>query len=163
MEGYYSIAQIAEKVGHSNQAIYKLISNNKELENILKENTVIIGKGKRYSQVILEWIINYYKQIESNETIEKKTNENTEQLENAIMRKEIEHLQEKLEILKEQLQEAKTEKDELRKQNSALMMLLAQEKDEKKQLVIESEQKEVQKVGVQEHKGLFARIFSKRK
>lgn len=180
MEGYFSIAQIASKVRRSKQAIYKLISNNQELGKILPDNTIAVGKGKQYSKVVLDWIINYYEQInesegESQEQEEEQTR--ADQVEMALLRQQVEHLKEKLAMAEKQLEEVQAEKRDMRQENGALLLLLAQEKQEKQQLLIEAQEQkaiaiqEAQEEEAEEEKpqegkeqsGFFARLFSRRK
>lgn len=157
MQGYYTIAQIATKVRKSNQAIYKLISNNKELSALLPENTKTIGKGKQYSATVLEWIQAYYEQIEESKMPVEDTHEATieanaiqqEEIEElrkqlatkeqeiALLKQEIEYLKEKVETAEKARAEAQEEKQGIYQQNGALLMLLAQEKQEK-QILLEA-------------------------
>lgn len=155
MQGYYTIAQIANKVKKSNQAIYKLISNNKDLSELLHDNTITVGKGKQYSITVLEWIQTYYEQIEESKTPTEEeqeaiSEENTKQKQEieelkkqlatkeqeiALLKQDIEHLKEKVETAEKARAEAQEEKQSIYQQNGALLMLLAQEKQEKKLLL----------------------------
>lgn len=179
MEGYFSIAQIASKVKRSKQAIYKLISNNQELGKILPDNTIAVGKGKQYSKVVLDWITNYYEQINESEGENQEQEEQTsvDQVEMALLRQQVEHLKEKLAMAEKQLEEVQAEKRDMRQENGALLLLLAQEKQEKQQLLIEAQEQKaiaIQEAQVEEaeeekpqegkeQSGFFARLFSRRK
>lgn len=181
MEGYFSIAQIASKVKRSKQAIYKLISNNQELGEILPDNTITVGKGKQYSKTVLDWITEYYERIADSEgdsqEQEEEARAGADQVEMALLRQEVEHLKEKLAITEKQLEESQAEKKEMRQENGALLMLLAQEKQEKQQLLLEAQEQKtiaIQEVEREEAKdekaqeeskkpGLFARLFGKGK
>lgn len=159
MEGYYTIAQIASKVKRSKQAIYKLLSNNKDLESILPENTILVGRGKQYSKFILDWIKDYYSQIEDTSNEKEAEEESTEAtpkldpVEVALLKQEIENLKEKLAIAEKLVEDSKAEKQELYQQNGALLLLLAQEKKEK-QLFLEAPK---------EKTGFFSGLFGRRK
>ena len=152
MEGYFSIAQIASKVKRSKQAIYKLISNNQELGKILPDNTITVGKGKQYSQSVLTWITEYYERIADSEGDSQDTEEEAragaDQVEMALLRQEVKHLQEKLEMAERQLEESKAEKTQLHQDYSAVLLLFAQEKAEKQQLLLEVQ--EQKKIAIQE-------------
>lgn len=175
MEGYYTVAQIADKVKHSNQAIYKLINNNKELLKVLTDNTIVVGKGRQYSNVVLNWIMEYYActsdDEENNQEIEESETQ-ADQIEMALLRQEVEHLKEKLAITERRLEESQAEKKEMRQENGALLLLLAQEKQEKQQLLLEAQEQKtiaIQEAEIEEEKdkpkeeskkpGFFARIF----
>lgn len=184
MEGYFSIAQISVKVNRSKQAIYKLISNNQELGKILPENTIIVGKGKQYSQAVLTWITDYYESVSISEAgSQDAEQEGADPLEMALLRQELAHIKEKLEMTEKQLEEVKAEKKEVYQQNGALLLMLAQEKQEKQQLLLEvQEQKKLmaenaevkditaEEVPAEEAKpaeekkepGFFARLFGKK-
>lgn len=149
MEGYFTIAQISAKVKRSKQAIYKLISNNQELGEILPDNTITIGKGKQYSQAVLTWIKDYYERTADNEPEAEDAEEaqaSADNLEMALLRQEVEHLKEKLATAENLLEEARAEKKELRQENGALLLLLGQEKQEKQQLLLEVKNKENENV-----------------
>lgn len=183
MEGYFSIAQIASKVRRSKQAIYKLISNNQELGKILPDNTITVGKGKQYSKAVLDWITNYYEQIADSEGESQEQEEaqaSADPIEMALLRQQVEHLKEKLDIAEKQLEESKAERAQLHQDYSAVLLLFAQEKAEKQQLLIEVQ--EQKKIAIQEAEveaqideaneapqeenkkpGFFARIFGKGK
>ena len=152
MEGYFSIAQIASKVKRSKQAIYKLISNNQELVEILPDNTITVGKGKQYSQAVLTWITEYYERIADSEgegqDAEEEARAGADQVEMALLRQEVKHLQEKLEMAEKQLEESKAEKTQLHQDYSAVLLLFAQEKAEKQQLLLEVQ--EQKKIAIQE-------------
>lgn len=152
MEGYFSIAQIATKVKRSKQAIYKLISNNQELGKILPDNTITIGKGKQYSQAVLTWITEYYERIADSEgesqDAEEETRARADEVEMALLRQEVKHLQEKLETAEKQLEESKAEKAQLHQDYSAVLLLFAQEKAEKQQLLLEVQEKKT--IAIQE-------------
>ena len=152
MEGYFSIAQIASKVKRSKQAIYKLISNNQELVEILPDNTITVGKGKQYSQAVLTWITEYYERIADSEgesqDAEEEARAGADQVETASLRQEVKHLQEKLEMAEKQLEESKAEKTQLHQDYSAVLLLFAQEKAEKQQLLLEVQ--EQKKIAIQE-------------
>ena len=152
MEGYFSIAQIASKVKRSKQAIYKLISNNQELGKILPDNTITVGKGKQYSQAVLTWITEYYERIADSEgesqDAEEEARAGADQVEMALLRQEVKHLQEKLEMAEKQLEESKAEKTQLHQDYSAVLLLFAQEKAEKQQLLLEVQ--EQKKIAIQE-------------
>lgn len=152
MEGYFSIAQIASKVKRSKQAIYKLISNNQELGEILPDNTITVGKGKQYSQAVLTWITEYYERIADSEgesqDAEEEARAGADQVEMALLRQEVKHLQEKLEMAEKQLEESKAEKTQLHQDYSAVLLLFAQEKAEKQQLLLEVQ--EQKKIAIQE-------------
>ena len=152
MEGYFSIAQIASKVKRSKQAIYKLISNNQELGKILPDNTITVGKGKQYSQAVLTWITEYYERIADSEgegqDTEEEARAGADQVEMALLRQEVKHLQEKLEMAEKQLEESKAEKTQLHQDYSAVLLLFAQEKAEKQQLLLEVQ--EQKKIAIQE-------------
>ena len=152
MEGYFSIAQIASKVRRSKQAIYKLISNNQELGKILPDNTITVGKGKQYSQAVLTWITEYYERIADSEgegqDAEEEARAGADQVEMALLRQEVKHLQEKLEMAEKQLEESKAEKTQLHQDYSAVLLLFAQEKAEKQQLLLEVQ--EQKKIAIQE-------------
>lgn len=152
MEGYFTIAQIASKVKRSKQAIYKLISNNQELGKILPDNTITIGKGKQYSQAVLTWITEYYERIADSEgesqDAEEEARAGADQVEMALLRQEVKHLQEKLEMAERQLEESKAEKTQLHQDYSAVLLLFAQEKAEKQQLLLEVQ--EQKKIAIQE-------------
>lgn len=180
MEGYFSIAQIASKVKRSKQAIYKLISNNQELGEILPDNTITVGKGKQYSKAVLDWITEYYERIADSEGDSQEQEEaraGADQVEMALLRQEVEHLKEKLAMTEKQLEESQAEKKEMRQENGALLMLLAQEKQEKQQLLLEAQEQKaiaIQEVEIEEAKedktqeeskkpGFFARLFGKGK
>lgn len=184
MEGYFSIAKIASKVRRSKQAIYKLISNNQELGKILPDNTITVGKGKQYSKAVLDWITNYYEQIAdiegNSQDAEEETQSGADPVEMALLRQQVEHLKEKLDIAEKQLEESKAERAQLHQDYSAVLLLFAQEKAEKQQLLIEVQ--EQKKIAIQEAEveaqideadeapqeeskkpGFFARIFGKGK
>lgn len=181
MEGYFSIAQIASKVRRSKQAIYKLISNNQELGKILPDNTITIGKGKQYSKAVLDWITEYYERIADSEgesqEAEEEARAGADQVEMALLRQQVEHLKEKLAMAEKQLEEVQAEKRDMRQENGALLMLLAQEKQEKQQLLIEAQEQKaiaIQEAQVEEaeiekpqedkeQSSFFARLFSRRK
>lgn len=151
MEGYFSIAQIASKVRRSKQAIYKLISNNQELGKILPDNTITVGKGKQYSKAVLDWITEYYERIADSEGDSQEQEEaqaSADQVEMALLRQQVEHLQEKLAMTEKQLEESKTERAQLHQDYSAVLLLFAQEKAEKQQLLIEVQ--EQKKIAIQE-------------
>ena len=152
MEGYFSIAQIASKVKRSKQAIYKLISNNQELGEILPDNTITVGKGKQYSQAVLTWITEYYERIADiegeSQDVEEEARAGADQVEMALLRQEVKHLQEKLEMAEKQLEESKAEKTQLHQDYSAVLLLFAQEKAEKQQLLLEVQ--EQKKIAIQE-------------
>lgn len=152
MEGYFSIAQIASKVKRSKQAIYKLISNNQELGEILPDNTITVGKGKQYSKAVLDWITEYYERIADSEgdsqEQEEEARAGADQVEMALLRQEVKHLQEKLEMAERQLEESKAEKTQLHQDYSAVLLLFAQEKAEKQQLLLEVQ--EQKKIAIQE-------------
>lgn len=181
MEGYFTIAQIASKVKRSKQAIYKLISNNQELGKILPENTITIGKGKQYSQAVLTWITEYYEQIDDSEGNSQDANEEAraeaDQFEIELLRQEVKHLQEKLKTAEQQLEESKAEKTQLHQDYSAVLLLFAQEKAEKQQLLLEIQKQKtiaIQETEIAETEkerpeeankkpGFFARIFGRQK
>lgn len=159
MEGYYTIAQIATKVKRSKQAIYKLLSNNKDIESILPDNTILVGRGKQYSKFVLDWIEDYYNQLNDTDIVEEEEEEKKEETpkidptEVALLKQEIEHLKEKLAIAEKIAEDSKLEKQEMYQQNGALLMLLAKEKQEK-QLLLEAPK---------EKKGFFSGLFGRKK
>ncbi|MBO5413341.1 MAG: hypothetical protein J6A29_03450 [Clostridia bacterium] len=156
MEEYFTIKQIASKVNKSTQAIYNLMRNNIELMSLLPNNHKPIKNGRKYSTVIYDWIINYYAQIEDNEDLEENTTIGELELENQLLKKDIEHLTEKINILEQMIEELKTEKQNAISENGALLMLFAQEKQEKQKLLESSADKE-------KRIGIFSRLFNNRK
>jgi hypothetical protein len=135
------------------QSIHSLIKNNQELESIIKQHTERKGRNVFYDEVVLEWLRAYYGVETATEEPQAAASGDTENptandVAAGVVEPEEEAIpeptapddrdaviarqEEQITFLQGQVVELSKDKAYLREENARLLLLLQQEKDEKK-------------------------------
>ena len=150
----YSMKDLSSIIKKTPQSIHSLIKNNQELESIIKQHTERKGRNVFYDDTVLEWLRAYYGIEETtaegqpeeasvhtaNPTendvgagfVEDEEGENPEPTSPDDRDILIAKQEEQIAFLQAQVVELSKDKAYLREENARLLLLLQQEKDEKK-------------------------------
>ena len=131
----YSINDLASKCKVSKQSIYNLIKKNQDFIN---DNSTRKQRKIYYNQAVMDFFISYYSPEPSAE--EHKTAEDPQESTSAeeqhetqldTLKAENDALKAEIDTLRKQLDDKEAERQEMFRQNSALLLMLQQEKQEK--------------------------------
>lgn len=142
----YDIATLCERSHISPQTFYRLRNEHSDLEELVNNHREKRGKVYVYGEPVLEWLLNFYciPQNEASASADDSTVSDPPERpsEPSISPNEVKDLHEKIndleaeiEALKASLAEKERERKEIFLQNGQLLLLLAQEKQEKQLLL----------------------------
>lgn len=139
----YSMKELANRCGKSQQAIYKLIAKNPELSALVEEHSTRNGRFINYGAEVLNWLINHYQPGRISPDTEGTPVENQPSAEIPKHTPgELERLQTENDLLREQvktlnnmLASATAEKQELIQQNGEILHILRETQNEVQRLL----------------------------
>lgn len=140
----YDIKTLCQRSNISQQTFYRLLKENEEFRDLVETNRQKRGNSYHYSDAVLDWLLSYYL-VSADSTADKggtssKASERHSKPSEAVDKEKplldkINALESEIEALKTKLEEKEQERKALFLQNSQLLYLLAQEKQEKQALL----------------------------
>lgn len=161
-----TIKQIAEMIGKTPQALYSLIKHNEDLARLCEENKVRVKGGTAYKGPVIEYFLDFYKvdgetpapgpEAEKSKRIEE-LEAQVEELKKLLEASKEEHekkeaeAQEAIKAANETLERVNREREEFYKQNSMLLLMLSEERQQVK--LLSAPKKSI----IQRIKGMFGK------